>query len=279
MTREQRLAASPPRLPASRRNALRRHYEHGLAVPNKPNWAIRRASDSSRPGPKSPFCTNEPNWPSSGADQVPCRWKAEDVGRGRPNLPRAAFKAVLQTESRSRRAKRSQSGRQETPCGVTTNTPVPRQTNPISGAAGRRPWRDRTKRSQSVRRGRGAEQPDFPLFFGFFRFFRLPPVRLRPDFGPSRASGSNEGSNNGSLRREFVRNEANWPSSRADQVFCRRKAEDVGRGRPTYQEPPEGGTPNGVQAQESPRQTKPIGRSGSGKGRLRVQTKPIRWRV
>jgi hypothetical protein len=37
VARKQRPAASPPGLPASRRNALRRHYEHGCAVPNEAN--------------------------------------------------------------------------------------------------------------------------------------------------------------------------------------------------------------------------------------------------
>ena len=45
----------------------------------------------------------------------------------------------------------------------------------------------------------------------FFRFFRLSPVRLRPDVGRSRASPSRaSGSSDGSLRHRFVRNEANW---------------------------------------------------------------------
>ena len=37
-----------------------------------------------------------------------------------------------------------------------------------------------------------------------------------------------------------------------------RLSEDIGRGRPTHEEPPEGGTPNGADAQEQSRQTNPI---------------------
>ena len=51
----------------------------------------------------------------------------------------------------------------------------PNKANSASGDA--RPTRNRAKRSQLARRGRGAEQLVFPPFFGFFRFFRLSPIQ------------------------------------------------------------------------------------------------------
>ena len=246
MTREQRPAASPLRLP------LREETPCGVTTntawpcqtnPIGPSGGHRISRGL---GPRAPFVQTNPIGPRPGADQVPCRWKAEDVGRGRPTYQEPPSRryserspgAAVPNEANRGDKKRLAASLRTRLCRVKrTQFRVPL-------AAGR--GATVPNEANLARRGREAEQPDFPLFFGFFRFFRLPPVRLRPDFGPSRASGSNEGSNNGSLRREFVRNEANW--------------------MPDPPNPPEGGTPNGVQAQESPRQTKPIGRSSSGKG-------------
>ena len=60
----------------------------------------------------------------------------------------------------------------------------------------------RAKQSQFARRGRRRGTTGLSPFFGFFRFFRLSPVRLRPDSGRSRASGA--------LRRGCVQNKANF---------------------------------------------------------------------
>ncbi len=66
---QQRPAASPPRLPASRRNALPRHYEHGCAMRNKANCRSPARSNgmglSRQTKPIPPACAGNRGAPPS----------------------------------------------------------------------------------------------------------------------------------------------------------------------------------------------------------------------
>jgi hypothetical protein len=81
VARRQSPAAGPTGLPASRRNALRRHYEQGCAAPNEANSA---RGDARPPGPP---CETEPIWGASGHRARPDRTKRTQFGERRRGAP------------------------------------------------------------------------------------------------------------------------------------------------------------------------------------------------
>ena len=136
-----RPAASPPSLRASRRNALQRHYENGCAAPNEANFhqmelaaGVCRIAGYIREGGLVHL---------NKRSQCACnRWlrkRLEITGRvGRPG-GKSQIAQEVQVGSGKCQGDRGRGQvlrvfalREETPCGVTTNTAVPRQTKPIS---------------------------------------------------------------------------------------------------------------------------------------------------
>ena len=148
-------------------------------------------------------CTNKANWPVSGRGRRDGRGThATNAGPSAPNKTPATKVERVESKPRFGANIADYSERLRLLSGASNKANRPAGRYP-SFQYSRVPSRCGSyKQSQFPRGGRDAEQLGLLPFFGFFRFFRLSPVRLRPDFGPSRASGA--------LRRGFVRNKANW---------------------------------------------------------------------